>query len=126
MANMDVTYEVDVAPDATALCDLREAVGWDRAEGDYPQAFNAYTTSAAVYGPDGVLVGWCAAISDGVRHGFLLDVIVDPRWQRRGIGTNLVAGAVESLRRQGITIVHVDFAPEHYSFYERCGFRASA
>ena len=122
---MNVTYEVDVAPDVVALCDLRQAVGWDRAEGDYPKAFDAYATFVAAYGPDGVLIGWCAAVSDGVRHGFLLDIIVDPRWQRRSIGTNLVASAVESLRRLGITIIHVDFAPEHRGFYERCGFRAS-
>ena len=122
---MNVTYEVGAAPNIDALCDLREAVGWDRAEGDYPEAFDAYATCVAALGPDRELIGWCAAVSDGVRHGFLLDVIVDPQWRRRGIGRRLVAHTVDALRRLGIAIVHVDFAPEHRTFYARCGFRAS-
>ena len=85
-----VSYEIGRAPDRAALCELRESVGWDRAEEDYPAAFDGYTTCVAAYDDDRRLVGWCAAISDGVRHGFLVDVMVSPRWQRRGVGRAMV------------------------------------
>ena len=70
----------------------------------------------------GKLVAWCAVLSDGVRHAVLLDVIVHPAWQRRGIGLALVTEAIKRIQASGITIIHVDFVPEHQAFYARCGF----
>ena len=43
-----------------------------------------------------------------------------------GIGRELVQRAAASLRERGISVVHVDFKPEHAQFYERCGFRRSS
>ena len=43
--------------------------------------------------------------------------------QRRGIGTRLVALAVEQARAAGCEWMHVDFDDEHRSFYfDACGF----
>ena len=70
----------------------------------------------------GTLVAWCAILSDGVRHAVLIDVIVHPAWQRRGIGLSLVKEAIAHLLAHGISIIHVDFVAEHQAFYERCGF----
>lgn len=67
-------------------------------------------------------MAWCAILSDGVRHAVLIDVIVHPAWQRRGIGLALVTEAITRIQANGITIIHVDFVPEHQAFYERCGF----
>jgi GNAT superfamily N-acetyltransferase len=151
----------NVAPHAIA--DLREAVGWERHDEDYPAAFMGYwatvsgfdTTSTNIDGempsmpgersdatsvaarfiaPKGwggatspavsaTPVAWCAILSDGVRHAVLIDVIVHPGWQRRGVGQALVAEAVEHIRAHGISIIHVDYLPEHATFYEKCGFQ---
>ncbi|KPV48817.1 hypothetical protein SE17_36030, partial [Kouleothrix aurantiaca] len=43
--------------------------------------------------------------------------------QGRGVGRALVERAVAHVAAAGITIVHVDFMPEHSGFYERCGFQ---
>jgi ribosomal protein S18 acetylase RimI-like enzyme len=122
---MSLVYNVGAPPPVEALCNLRESVGWDRADGDYPAAFRGYATCVTAHTPEGRLVGWCAVVSDGVRHGFLVDVIVAPAWQRRGVGRRLVECALAELRECGISIVHVDFLPEHKGFYESCGFRLS-
>jgi GNAT superfamily N-acetyltransferase len=115
-------YTLNEAPDRAALCDLREAAGYGRAEGDYPRAFASLSTTVAAY--DGSrLVGWCAAVGDGVRHAFLVDVIVHPALERKGIGRELVARAVAAESRRGASLVHADFAPDRAPFYERCGFR---
>lgn len=122
---VDVIYEIGVPPDINALCSLRESVGWDRAAADYPSAFNAYATCVTACTDAGELVGWCAALSDGVRHGFLLDLIVSPTWQRRGIGRDLVERAIGALKQRGVSIVHADFTRAHLEFYRRCGFQPS-
>jgi N-acetylglutamate synthase-like GNAT family acetyltransferase len=119
----DITYIVNPEVVARDLCDLREAVGWDRSDEDYPAAFTGYWASIGCFNADGKLIGWCAVVSDDVRHAVLLDVIVHPSWQRQRIGRTIVQKAIEHARSQGISIIHVDFLPEKARFYERCGFK---
>ncbi len=111
----------NVAPHAIA--DLREAVGWERHDEDYPAAFLGYWATVSGFDATATLVAWCAILSDGIRHAVLIDVIVHPRWQRRGVGKALVAEAVEHIRAHSISIIHVDYLPEHATFYEKCGFQ---
>jgi ribosomal protein S18 acetylase RimI-like enzyme len=117
-----VEFRVDPAIDAQAIVELRAAVGWGGLEADYPAALAGYWATVGGFDATGALVAWCAMLSDGVRHAVLLDVIVHPRWQRRGVGRALVARAIEHITAHGITIVHVDFRPENAEFYQRCGF----
>ena len=102
---------------------LREAVGWDGLAADYPAAQAGYWATIGGFDAAGELVAWCAILSDGVRHAVLLDVIVHPSWQGRGIGRALVERATAHIRLHGITIIHVDFLPAVAPFYQRCGFR---
>jgi GNAT superfamily N-acetyltransferase len=118
-----VTFVVNPAVEARAIVALRQAVGWDGLAGDYPAALAGYWATVGGFDATDTLVAWCAILSDGVRHAVLLDVIVHPDWQDRGVGRALVGRAVEHIRAQGITIIHVDFLPDVAAFYERCGFR---
>jgi predicted N-acetyltransferase YhbS len=86
---------------------------------------NGYWGTVSGFDPAGELVAWCAILSDGVRHAVLIDVIVHPAWQRQGVGLALVKEAIAFIQEHGITIIHVDFVPEHQTFYERCGFQTS-
>lgn len=108
--------------DSRAIADLREAVDWERQDEDYPAALAGYRATVGGFDAAGKLVAWCAIISDGVRHAVLLDVIVHPSLQRQGVGQALVTHAIEHMQRQGISIIHVDFLPEHATFYAKCGF----
>lgn len=121
--NDTVTFLIDGRPKAKSICDLREAVSFRRNEEDYPTALDHYDTTVSAYDEEGTLIGWCAVVTDGVRHGFFVDVVVHPQWQRRGIGRSLIQRAIDRLRGKGITLIHADFAREHAPFYERCGFR---
>jgi predicted N-acetyltransferase YhbS len=116
-----ITYRLDAHPAPALLADLRESVGWDRAEADWPKAYTRYDTTVAAY--DGEqLVGWAALLSDAAQHAFLIDVIVHPAWQRRGIGREVVRRGVGVVVAKGVRIVHVDFGKELTPFYEGCGF----
>lgn len=115
-------FQINPQIAAEQIVALRAAVGWGGLEADYPAALASYWAYIGGFDATGELVAWCAVIGDGVRHAALLDVIVHPAWQRRGVGQALVAQAVAHIRAHGITVIHVDFVPEHAAFYARCGF----
>ena len=53
--------------------------------------------------------------------------MVDPGFQRLGIGRDLVRTVTDEAFRAGCHWVHVDYEPEYASFYERaCGFRPTS
>jgi len=69
------------------------------------------------------LVGFVNVAWDGGVHAFILDTLVATGYQRRGVGTQLVALAEDGARKAGCEWLHVDFDPEHRRFYmEACGF----
>lgn len=74
----------------------------------------------------GRLVGFVHVAWDGGEHGFVLDTTVHPSVQHQGIGSRLVAIAVEHARAMGMAWVHVDFEPDLAPFYAACGFRPTS
>ena len=71
----------------------------------------------------GQLVGFLNVPWDGDGHAWLQDVIVAPEHQRAGVGTRMVEMAASEAARAGCEWLHVDFDPEHRSFYlHTCGF----
>jgi GNAT superfamily N-acetyltransferase len=118
-----ITFRRNGAIAAQSICDLREAVGWDRLDWYYPAAFKGYWGTVNGFDDLGQLVAWCAILSDDLLHGVLIDVMVHPAWQRQGIGQALVHNAIAFLHQHKIRIIHVDFLAEHQPFYERCGFQ---
>ena len=75
----------------------------------------------------GLLVGFVHVVWDGGTHAFILDTMVDPDFQRLGIGRDLVRTVTDEAFKAGCAWVHVDYDPEHITFYERaCGFRPTS
>ena len=121
MANAVYQIERD-KPVATAeIEDLRCAVGWDRFEDKYDQILSNSYIHFTVHDADR-LIGFLNVISDGIGDAFLLDLMVAPDFQRRGIGKTLVKNAVMDLTDDGIRCIHVTFAPNLEGFYRKCGF----
>ncbi len=119
----EINIQLNPSVTAEAVCNLRESVGWSGLEADYPAAFEGYWAVVGAFDGAGSLVGWCAILSDGVRHAVLLDVIVHPARQSQGIGKRIVREAVDYCLSRGVTIIHVDFEAQKTGFYEACGFR---
>lgn len=68
------------------------------------------------------LIRFVHACWDGGLHAFLLDTVVDPRYQRRGVGKKLVQSLVQQVRATGCEWLHVDYEPHLNSFYrDACG-----
>jgi ribosomal protein S18 acetylase RimI-like enzyme len=106
---------------AREIEDLREAVGWERFENKYDRVLpNSYAHFTVREGPQ--LLAFVNVVSDGLSDAFLVDLIVHPSVQRRGIGRELVESAVAALTADGIKCIQVTFNPELEKFYRDCGF----
>lgn len=66
-------------------------------------------------------------LQDGRAQGFVVRVCVDPALHRKGVGTSLMAGAVNAMHRAGMTRVSLNALlsnEDTLAFYRRLGFVA--
>jgi GNAT superfamily N-acetyltransferase len=75
---------------------------------------------------EGRLVGFANVAWDGNSHAFLLDVAIAPDLQRSGIGSHVVARALEEALKGGCEWIHVDYEKHLSGFYATCGFTPTA
>lgn len=76
-----------------------------------------------VYGPDGTQVALARAITDVATFAWIADVIVDPAWRGKGIGTWMMRSVVDDLERRGILRIVLATMDAH-EVYRRVGFSA--
>jgi GNAT superfamily N-acetyltransferase len=133
-----VAAESTILPDGVILCwrgplsdaemtDLVISYGgtpvpgwWDTIR---PHSFGWVTARTA----DDVVVGFVNIVTDGGDHAFLIDTKTRRDFQRRGIGTSVVAFAADHARSAGCEWLHVDFDDELRAFYlEACDFEPTA
>ena len=119
---MDIRYETthDFSPDS--LRDLFLSVEWS--SGHFPEklcaAMRNYETVVSAY--DGErLVGLVCAMDDGVMTAYVHYLLVNPEYQKKGIGRRLVEDIKEKYR-DFLRIVVVAYNAEAH-FYEACGFK---
>jgi GNAT superfamily N-acetyltransferase len=103
------------------VADLFASVGWGgREPDDVRVAFSRSTFKAFAY--DGEeLVGLGRAIDDGKFYATIVDVVVQPAYQRRGVGRAIVEDLQSRL--SGFLLVTLTAAPEVQPFYARLGWR---
>jgi ribosomal protein S18 acetylase RimI-like enzyme len=100
---------------------LFEAVGWSQREpSEVARAFERSSVCCFVY-VDGALAGFGRSVDDGRYYALLVDVIVAPHCQRRGLGKLVVANLVERLN--GYRFITLTAAPAMDAFYEQIGWR---
>lgn len=85
---------------------------------------HSLTWAGSFLGDD--LLAFVHVVWDGGAHGFLLDTVVHPSHQRKGLGQAVVAAAVDQARAAGCRWLHVDYEPHLQPFYrDSCGFRTT-
>jgi GNAT superfamily N-acetyltransferase len=66
---------------------LREAVRWGRSDADYSEVLRKAYTYYTVRDRHGQLIAYMSVLSDGLADAFLLDLVVHPKYRKKGIGT---------------------------------------
>eukprot|EP00898_Chlorokybus_atmophyticus_P003129 jgi/Chlat1/3817/Chrsp26S04052 len=68
------------------------------------------------------LVAFARATSDGIFNATIWDVVVDPFYQKRGLGKAVMERLMVQLRAQGIANITLYAEPNVVSFYKPLGF----
>ena len=110
----------DVSPKEVA--NLRESVVWDRNEEIYPEVLMRHSAYFTSRNSAGKLIGYVSVLSDEVADAFILDLMVDPEYQREGIGLSLVESVLDYVESLGIQCLHVTFQDHLEEFYGKCSF----
>ena len=117
----------DDLPGREAFFTLFESTGWNveyqlEAEELHTALQQSWTMVSAYDGER--LAGFGRIISDGILHALIVDLMVMPEYQGRGIGFSLLAELVARCRRAGIRDIQLFCARGQAGFYEQQGFRA--
>lgn len=116
---------VEDLPTAESFYVLFETTGWNAERKDKEQLYKAiqnswYTLSAY---SDKMLVGFGRIILDGSLHAFVVDLIVSPSFQNKGLGTILLKNLVNQAISQGISDIQLFCAKGKKDFYLKNGFQ---
>jgi GNAT superfamily N-acetyltransferase len=96
---------------------------FDEAEWNWAEQVHGHSLGWVVARDGGGLVGFVNVPWDGLVHAWIQDTMVATSVRHQGVGTELVAVAVEGARDAGCEWLHVDFDDELRPFYlDACGF----
>lgn len=68
------------------------------------------------------LIGFGRVIADGVHHALIVDLIIHPDYQGKGIGSKLLGKLVSKCKEYKIRDIQLFSAKDKYNFYEKYGF----
>ena len=118
---MELCYEYNPCLKADQIARLRELVKWDgRLEKYKKKLGNTYFCVACF--ADNELIGYVDIVSDGIDDAYIRDLIVHPDYQRRGIGSKLLAMVIRRVKADGIKMVNVVFDSRLAEFYRKAKF----
>lgn len=69
----------------------------------------------------GNLIGFVQVLSDGLRHAYILKMIVHPDWRRQGVGSRIMTELMALLGEHGLVPTLVA-TPGKAGFYAKFGF----
>jgi ribosomal protein S18 acetylase RimI-like enzyme len=109
--------------DANELNDLLETNKWRIQDPEkLEKALNLSWCWLTARNEKSQLVGFVQVLSDGIRHAYILRLIVHPEYQRQGIGTELMNKLMEILKENNLLPTLVA-TPGKDKFYEKFGFK---
>ncbi len=104
---------------------LFEKTGWNKDykifKEDLAVAVNNSRFIVAAY-EGNRLVGFGRVVTDGILHAMVYDLITDPDYQGRGVGSEVLMRLVEKCQESGIRDIQLFCAKGKRKFYENRGF----
>jgi GNAT superfamily N-acetyltransferase len=103
------------------VASLFQAVGWGTRDPSVIRDAFAHSTIKAFAFDGAELVGFGRTIDDGKFYATVVDVVVSPAWQRKGVGRAIVEDLQSRLT--GFLVVTLTASPDVQEFYRRLGWR---
>ena len=109
------------------ITNLYQSVGWTKYLERISVLEDAYANSLCVIGAydNEKLVGIIRAVGDGLTIVFIQDIIVQPEYQRKGIGTKLLKAVMDKYSDVYQMELLTDNTEKTKAFYRSVGFSAS-
>jgi GNAT superfamily N-acetyltransferase len=101
---------------------LREKIGWDRRDSDYPMLFERCNFWCSVRNEDNLLIGFGYICGMGLQHGYMEDIIVHHDYRHQGLGGIIVERLLDEAKKRSIEIVTLTFSKDKEKFYQTNGF----
>lgn len=112
-------------PDIHQYWALFQTTGWNDEYGfsvtDLKKAIQNSWYSVSIYHLEN-LIGFGRVISDGVHHALIVDLMIHPDYQGKGIGGKLLDRLLKKCRNDKIRDIQLFAAKNKYHFYEKNGF----
>ena len=123
---MALQFQTEIPP-IEQFWGLFQTTGWNNeyhlSQDELARALRTSWYVVAAYESD-QLIGFGRIVSDAVMHAMIYDLIVDPNYQRRGIGAQILERLVQRCQRAGIHDIQLFCARGKRLFYEKRGFTA--
>ncbi len=107
-------------------CRLRESVDWFNFSKEQTKKSLKNSLYTVVVEEGGQVIGMGRLIGDGM-YFIIVDVVVEPAYQRKGIGSKIVDMIIEYVNREtpvgGRSSIQLIAEKEKEAFYEKRGFK---
>ena len=91
----------------------------------YMQFYETYPDTFIVADINGFVIGYVAGFLAQVGVGRIFSLAVDPKYQNRSVGSNLLKEIINIFRKEGVTEIILEVRTDNIKakrFYERLGF----
>jgi len=119
---MEITYKLDLIPDAEKIIDLYKSSGINRPIADKERITKMYANSNLIVTAWDIskLVGISRSLTDFCYSCYLSDLAVRKEYQKHGIGKKLIALTKEKIGEH--TMLLLLAAPAAMDYYPKVGF----
>jgi len=122
------SYSVsDYADDLTLNRAIRSEEALVQAEQEFDELLPGSCLRVIEHAAHAVGVLWyLMEETDGIRHAFLNDFVIDPQYRRRGYGSSALSAFAREAKAGGCTQIRFYVADDNHAaktLYERCGYR---
>lgn len=124
--NCNIYFSTEKNIDIYELENLCNAVGWVRRPLKKVEIAldNSFIVSQMFYYYNNkkILIGFARATSDQSFNATIWDVVIHPKFQKKGLGKTLMNQLIKSLRSNDISTITLFADPQVIKFYKNLGF----
>lgn len=121
-------YDIIVGVDnltKEAVLELYKKLGWTKYVEDPDSLFKAILNSTYVVTvqENKTIIGLARCMSDDISINYLQDILVDPAYQKKGIGRKLLENCLERFKHVRSHVILTDDEERQRIFYESLGYK---